>query len=129
MATEDKEQRRGGEEFMKFLVVGGVSFLLHNIVYLLLIRIDINASIAYALGYATWMVTNFTLSNLFVFRTRPTLKRAVGFCISSAVYFAIQFAGFTLCRHLNIPDALITPIVYTIAFPINFLMVRYVLKK
>lgn len=119
---------RSTHEFLKFVVVGAVSFIAHNIVYLLLCDIIPHAA-AYTLGYASWMIINFLLSNYITFHTKPTVRRAVGFVISSGVYYLIQLAGFTLCRLVALPDVIVTPVVYTISFPINFLMVRYVLKK
>lgn len=119
---------RSTHEFLKFVLVGAVSFIAHNIVYLLLCNI-IPHAVAYTLGYASWMVINFLLSNYVTFHTKPTVRRAVGFAISSGVYYLIQLGGFTLCRLVALPDVIVTPVVYTVSFPINFLMVRYVLKR
>ena len=101
-------------EFLKFVAVGGVSFLVHNFIYLFLTHFAVNAMLAYSAGYVSWVATNFLLSNYITFHTRPTIKSAV---------------GFTLCRWLAVPDVIITPLVYTIAFPANFFMVRYVFRR
>ena len=121
--------RRSRQEFLKFLLVGGVSFLVHNLVYLVLVYAGCNHTIAYSLGYMSWMVVNFLLSSYYTFRSKPTLKRALGFMISSGVYYLVQLASFTLCSLCHVPDIIITPVVYTISFPINFIMVRYVLRQ
>lgn len=121
--------RRSRSEFLKFMLVGGLSFIVHNLVYIGLIHIDANPTLAYSLGYASWMVVNFLLSSYYTFHSRPTLKRAFGFLLSSAIYYLIQMLCFWLCVELGVPDAIITPVVYTIAFPINFLMVRYALAR
>lgn len=129
MSKAEKRRANKWWEFAKFVVVGGVSFLLHNALYLLLLRLSVDATVAYSMGYAAWMVSNFLLSNYITFHTRPTWRRAFGFMLSSAAYYLIQLLGFALCRWLEVPDTILTPLVYTVAFPLNFLMVRYVLKR
>lgn len=116
-------------EFLKFVAVGGVSFLVHNFIYLFLTHFAVNATLAYSAGYVSWAITNFLLSNYITFHTRPTFKSAVGFVVSACLYYLIQLVGFTLCRWLAVPDVIITPLVYTIAFPANFFMVRYVFRR
>lgn len=123
-----RPNRRSTMEFVKFVAVGGVSFVTHYALYMVLTHLGVNATLAYTLGYVSWMVVNFTLSNYFAFHTRPSVKRALGFAISSGIYYLIQPGGFALCRWVGVPNILVTPLVYTIAFPINFVMVRYVLK-
>lgn len=118
-----------GAEFLKFVLVGGVSFIVHNVVYLLLIHFGVHPSFSYTMGYASWMIVNFILSNYITFNTTPSLRRAIGFAVSSLLYYIIQMCGFWLCRWLQLPDIIITPLVYTIAFPLNFLMVRFVLRR
>ncbi len=130
MANIKKDKRKQhARELLKFWASGVASFFMHNVVYLMLLYCGINASVAYALGFVAWMTTNFLLSNFFTFRTRPSVRRAIAFSISAAIFFAIQFVGFTVCQYLDIHDGLITPIVYTVAFPFNFLMVRYAMRK
>jgi putative flippase GtrA len=127
-AKKDKRKQHA-RELLKFWASGVASFFMHNVVYLMLLYLGTNASVAYALGFVAWMTTNFLLSNYFTFRTRPSVRRAIAFCISAAIFFAIQFVGFAVCQRLDIHDALITPIVYSVAFPFNFLMVRYAMRK
>lgn len=118
---------RTRSEFIKFLIVGGISFVVHNVVYMLLLDV-VGGSLAYSLGYVSWMAVNFLLSNYVTFKTRPTMRRAVGFVFSSAIYYLLQMCVYALCAWLDVPDIIVTPLVYTITFPLNFLMVRYVLK-
>lgn len=120
--------KQSKHEFLKFLVVGAISFVVHNVVYIVLCN-TIDQTLAYTAGYASWMIVNFLLSNYITFHTTPTLRRAVGFIVSSGVYYLIQLLCFTLCSLISVPDIIVTPVVYTISFPINFVMVRYVLKR
>lgn len=121
--------KQGKIEFIKFSIVGAISFIFHNIVYLLLIEFGINDTIAYSAGYCTWAVSNFLLSSYYTFHTQPTLKRALGFAASATIYYLIQLVGFSICQWIGLPDIVITPLVYTFAFPFNFVMVRLVLKE
>ena len=127
--TKKNKRRQHARELLKFWASGVASFFMHNVVYLMLLYCGTNASVVYALGFVAWMTTNFLLSNYFTFRTRPSLRRAIAFSISAAIFFAIQFVGFSVCQHFDVHDGLITPIVYTVAFPFNFLMVRYAMRK
>lgn len=126
MRKPSKQARR---EFIKFSAVGLISFLMHNIVYLLLTYFEVNATLAYSLGYISWAVSNFLLSTYVTFRTRATVKRAVGFAVSILLYYIVQMTIFTLLQLTPVPEILVTPIVYACAFPINFLMVRWVMKR
>lgn len=126
MRKPSKQARR---EFVKFSALGLIAFLMHNVVYMLLTYFDVNATLAYSLGYISWAVSNFLLSTYVTFRTRATVKRAVGFAACIAIYYLVQMTIFTLIQLTPVPEILVTPIVYACAFPINFIMVRWVMKR
>lgn len=124
-----KPSKKTRKEFLRFAVVGAVSFLLHNVVYLLLTHLGTNLTLAYSLGFLSWAISNYLLSTFVTFRTRLSFRRAVGYTVSIGIYYLVQLAIFTLLQLTPTPEILITPIVYTIAFPINFVMVRWVMKR
>lgn len=126
MRKPSKSTRR---EFVRFAVVGAISFLLHNVVYLALTCLGVNLTLAYTLGYLSWALSNYLLSTYVTFCTRITLRRAVGYAISIGLYYLVQLAIFSLLQLTPTPEILVTPIVYAIAFPINFVMVRRVMKR
>lgn len=124
-----KPSKKTRKEFLRFAAVGAISFLLHNVVYLLLTHFGVNLTLAYSLGYISWAISNYLLSTFVTFRTRLSIKRAVGYAVSIGIYYLVQLAIFSLLQLTPTPEILITPIVYAIAFPINFVMVRWVMKR
>lgn len=124
-----KPSKKTRKEFLRFVVVGAISFLLHNVVYMLLTHRGITPTVAYTFGYLSWAVSNYLLSTFVTFRTRLSVKRAVGYAVSIGIYYLVQLAIFSLLQLTPTPEILVTPIVYAIAFPINFVMVRWVMKR
>lgn len=124
---EEQSTKRRWEIFI-FMAAGFISFLLHSAVYLLLINVGTNDTVAYSIGFGAWMTANFLLSCFVTFRERPTIMLACGFALSAFAYYLVQFILFSACQWLSAPDIIITPLVYMISFPINYLMMRRVFK-
>lgn len=110
-------------------------------------------TLTYTTGYIVSFVCNYLVSLKWTFRTRGSMKKGLGFAFSHAVnagmhllllnLFRVLGAGTvlvslfqTMCPWLiellpvlGRPESLLPFPVYAIVVPINFLMVRYFLKK
>ena len=115
-------------EFIRFGMVGGLATVVHYGLYLLL-KQWINLNIAYTVGYALSFLMNFWLSNKFTFRTKPSVKKGVGFAASHLTNYLLHIILLNFFIWIGI-DSNLAPIpVLCIVVPINFLLVRTALKR
>ena len=144
-----KISRLISKEFIRFAIVGVAATGIHYGVYLLFLQIIPQAvshqeNIAYSIGYVVSFVFNFILTSVFTFKTKANVKKSIGFVMSHAINFGLHNGLLKFYLWLSLPDflltlksreLLITPIeyapilVFAIAVPINFLLVRFVFKS
>lgn len=116
------------KEFIRFGIVGCFATFIHYGIYLIL-NLWINTTIAYSIGYGISFLGNFYLSNKFTFKTKPTIKKGIGFGLSHFINYLLQVILLSIFIKLGIPDRYAPIPVFCIAVPVNFLMVRFVLKS
>lgn len=116
------------KEAIRFGIVGVIATIIHYGIYLLL-KIWINVSISYSLGYIISLIANFWLSNVFTFKTKPSLKSSVGFGLSHLINYLMHISLLNLFILLGIPNTYAPIPVFCIVVPINFMLVRTALKK
>lgn len=115
-------------EIIRFGIVGIIATIIHYGIYLAL-NLIIFSWIAYSIGYGISFLGNFYLSNRFTFKTKPTVKKGVGFGLSHFINYLLQVILLSIFIKLGIPDKYAPIPVFCIAVPVNFLMVRFVLKS
>lgn len=115
-------------EIIRFGIVGIIATIIHYGIYLAL-NFIIVSWIAYSIGYGISFLGNFYLSNRFTFKTKPTFKKGVGFGLSHFINYLLQVILLSVFIKLGMPDKYAPIPVFCIAVPINFLMVRFVLKS
>lgn len=115
-------------EIIRFGIVGVIATIIHYGIYLAL-NLIIVSWIAYSIGYGISFLCNFYLSNKFTFKTKPTIKKGIGFGVSHFVNYLLQVILLSIFIKLGIPDNYAPLPVFCIAVPVNFLMVRFVLKS
>lgn len=116
------------KELIRFGIVGIIATIIHYGIYLGL-NFIIPSWIAYSIGYGTSFLCNFYLSNKFTFKTKPTIKKGIGFGLSHFINYLLQIILLSIFIKLGISDKYAPIPVFCIAVPINFLMVRFVLKS
>lgn len=116
------------QEIIRFGIVGVIATIIHYEIYLVL-NLIITSWIAYSIGYGISFLGNFYLSNRFTFKTKPTFKKGVGFGLSHFINYLLQIILLSIFIKLGMPDKYAPIPVFCIAVPINFLMVRFVLKS
>ncbi len=116
------------KEIIRFGIVGIIATIIHYGIYLAL-NLIIVSWIAYSIGYGISFLGNFYLSNRFTFKTKPTFKKGVGFGLSHFINYLLQVILLSVFIKLGMPDKYAPIPVFCIAVPINFLMVRFVLKS
>ena len=116
------------KEVCRFCIVGGLATIVHYGIYLLL-QIWIWTWLAYTLGYALSFVMNYILTNLFTFKTKPSVMNGVGFVVSHAINYGLHIGFLELFLWLGISEVWAPIPVYCLVIPINFLLVRFVFKN
>ena len=115
-------------EMVRFIVVGIVATAIHYGVYYLLLG-PVGHNIAYTVGYAVSFVANFMLSSLFTFRVRPSVQRFAGFGLSHLLNYVIQIVLLNVFILVGIPSSWAPLPVFVVVVPLNFLLVRFALKR
>ncbi len=115
-------------ELFRFSIVGTIATVTHYGMYLLLLQF-LKTNIAYTIGYLISFLLNFLLSSHFTFQTRPTLLKGVGFGASHALNYALHIILLNGFIWLGVSQQLAPIPVFAIVIPVNFLLVRYVLKS
>ena len=113
---------------LRFAVTGVMAVAIHYGVYMIL-RQWMTDTIAYAIGYGVSFVCNFLLTCVFTFHKRANMHRGIGFCIAHVINFCLQIGLFKMFLWLGVASDIAPLIVFCIAVPMNFLLVRYVFKK
>lgn len=158
MATAAWKQT-GGEFARFFVVGVGATLLHLGVYLLLNWLLDLSKSDAwgitatYAVGYLVSFVANYVASLRWTFKTEGSVRKGLGFALSHLVnafmhlillnFFRAAGAGDALSMLLiwlapwlvdwlpvlGRPESLLPLPVYVIVVPLNFIMVRYFLKR
>ena len=115
-------------QFVRFVLNGVLSSAIHYGIYYVLLFWTI-ANIAYITGYLVSFVSNFFLTSYFTFRTKPTLKRFIGFSGSHAFNFGLHVVLFNIFLWLGVHELIIPLLVIGIAMMVQFFILRLVFVK
>lgn len=115
-------------QFLRFVLNGVLSSAIHYGIYYVLLFWTI-ANIAYITGYLVSFVSNFFLTSYFTFRTKPTLKRFIGFSGSHALNFGLHVVLFNIFLWLGVHELIIPLLVIGIAMMVQFFILRLVFVK
>ena len=115
-------------QFVRFTLNGALSSAIHYGIYYVLLFCTV-ANVAYITGYLVSFVSNFFLTSYFTFRTKPTLKRFIGFSGSHAINFGLHVVLFNIFLWLGIHQLIIPLLVIGIAMMVQFFILRLVFTK
>lgn len=113
---------------MRFAIVGAAATLIQYGVYLMLVRLT-HAATANTVGYAISFLFNFYASTRFTFRVKANARRGAGFVLSHAVNYLLQMGTLTFFIWVGVPQSLAPIPMFCICVPVNFLLVRFFLKR
>lgn len=116
------------KELIRFFIVGVTMTFLQYYIYWLL-KFWINYNIAYTISYFLSFIVNFFLTTYFTFRSRATIKKGLGFSGVHIFNYFFQMVLLNAFVFIGI-DKTFAPIpVYILVVPIQFILVRFVVKK
>lgn len=140
-ADEGHYRPSGGAlgEIVRFGIVGVTATLLQYGIYFALIqfigdgasaaRQHFLTTAAMTVGYALSFVFNFFASTRFTFRVKANARRGAGFLFSHAVNYLLQMLTLNLFLWLGVPKAWAPIPMFCVCVPVNFLLVRFFLKR
>ena len=134
----DKRRQQLGE-VVRFGIVGVTATLLQYFIYWLLLRLAIHwdveagthtlSTVAMTIGYVVSFIYNFIASTRFTFRVKANARRGAGFLFSHVVNYSLQMLTLNLFLLLGISEQWAPIPMFCVCVPINFLLVRFFLKR
>lgn len=134
----DKRRQQLGE-VVRFGIVGVTATLLQYFIYWLLLRLAIHwdveagthtlSTVAMTIGYVVSFIYNFIASTRFTFRVKANARRGAGFLFSHVVNYSLQMLTLNLFLLLGIGKQWAPIPMFCVCVPINFLLVRFFLRR
>ena len=134
-----KRQKLG--EVVRFAIVGGIATVLQYVIYLAAMPLLANlipalgnsdhtlATVANTLAYILSFIFNFIASTRYTFKVKANAKRGAGFTFSQIVNYSMQTLFLNLFVGLGLAKQMAMIPTLCICIPVNFLLVRFFLKK
>lgn len=134
-----KRQKLG--EVVRFAIVGGIATVLQYVIYLAAMPLLANlipalgnsdhtlATVANTLAYILSFIFNFIASTRYTFKVKANAKRGAGFTFSHIVNYSMQTLFLNLFVGLGLAKQMAMIPTLGICIPVNFLLVRFFLKK
>jgi len=124
----NSRQRQRLGEIVRFGVVGVAATALQYVVYWVLVH-WLHPTVSLTIGYVVSFVFNFIATTKFTFRVATNARHGAGFALSHAVNYALQVALLNLFLWLGVGKQLALLPVFCVCIPVNFLLVRFFMKK
>lgn len=122
----DKKQKIG--EILRFCIVGALATILQYGIYLGF-ELFLNHNISMTIGYIISFAFNFYASTRFTFKVKANAHRGAGFVLSHVVNYLLQMVTLNFFIWLGVSEKIAPVPMFCICVPVNFLLVRYFLKK
>lgn len=126
-------------EVVRFAIVGAAATLLQYAIYFGLIQFigsgvskadaHLWSAVAMTVGYVLSFVFNFIASTRFTFRVKANARRGAGFLFSHVVNYTLQMLTLNFFLWLGLSKQLAAIPMFCICVPINFILVRFFLKR
>ena len=114
-------------EVVRFGITGVVSTLVTYIVYYICLY-WLNPTVSFSIGYIVSMIVNYYMTTTYTFKVKANKKNAAGFVVSNAINYLLCAFFLNLFIWIGVPERLAPIPMYIICIPINFLIVRFVMK-
>lgn len=124
----NSQQRQRLGEVVRFGVVGVLATAVQYVVYWVLIH-WINPTLSLTIGYIVSFLFNFIATTKFTFRVAANARHGAGFAFSHAVNYTLQVALLNAFLWLGVSKQIALIPVFCVCIPVNFLLVRFFLKR
>ena len=124
---EPKRKQQIGE-IVRFGIVGGVATLIQYGVYLLMLY-AVSPTLSNTICYAVSFLFNFVASTRYTFKVKTNARHGAGFALSHLINYGLQIVMLHLFMALGFSEKLAPVPMFCVCVPINFLLVRFFLKR
>ena len=121
----DKEKRG---EILRFGLIGALATLIQYVVYWCLIH-GMHHNLAMTIGYVMSFVFNFLASTHYTFKVDASIKHGLGFTFSHVVNYLLQMTTLNIFLWIGVGKQWAPIPMFCICVPINFVLVRFFLKR
>ena len=135
----DDARREKLGEVIRFGIVGGLATVLQYVIYLAMMPVLNHfipqmgdhslATTANTIAYIVSFIFNFIASTRYTFKVKANAKRGPGFTLSHVVNYTMQTVCLNLFVGLGLAKQWAMIPTLCICIPVNFLLVRFFLKK
>ena len=135
----DDSKREKLGEVTRFGIVGGLATVLQYAIYLAIMPVLSHfipqlgdhtlATAANTIAYVVGFIFNFIASTRYTFKVKANAKRGAGFTLSHVVNYSMQTICLNLFVGLGLAKQWAMIPTLCICIPVNFLLVRFFLKK
>ena len=135
----DDAKREKLGEVIRFGIVGGLATVLQYVIYLAMMPALAHfipnmcdhslATTANTIAYIVSFIFNFIASTRYTFKVKANAKRVAVFTLSHIVNYSMQTLCLNLFVGLGLAKQLAMIPTLCICIPVNFLLVRFFLKK
>ena len=134
-----KRQKLG--EVIRFGIVGAVATILQYVIYLAAMPLLVSlipslsgddhtlATVSNTLAHIISFIFNFIASTRYTFKVKANAKRGAGFTLSHIVNYSMQTLFLNLFVGLGLMKQIAMIPTLCICIPVNFLLVRFFLKR
>lgn len=121
-------QRQKLGEVVRFGIVGVLATLLQYAIYTVLL-LWCSPSLSMTVGYILSFIFNFIASTRFTFKVETNARHGAGFALSHVVNYLLQMATLNFFLWIGVSKTLAPIPMFCICVPVNFVLVRFFLKK
>lgn len=128
LARLTPQQRQKLGEVVRFGIVGVLATLLQYAIYTVLL-LWCSPSLSMTVGYILSFIFNFIASTRFTFKVETNARHGAGFALSHMVNYLLQMATLNFFLWIGVSKTLAPIPMFCICVPVNFVLVRFFLKK
>ena len=128
LARLTPQQRQKLGEVVRFGIVGVLATLLQYAIYTVLL-LWCSPSLSMTVGYILSFIFNFIASTRFTFKVETNARHGAGFALSHVVNYLLQMTTLNFFLWIGVSKTLAPIPMFCICVPVNFVLVRFFLKK
>lgn len=115
-------------EILRFGMTGVVSTLATYLFYYIFLN-WLNPTMSFTIAYLIAMAINYVMTTSFTFKVKASKKNAAGFVVSNVINYGLCALFLNFFIWIGVSEKFAPIPMYMICIPINFLIVRYIMKK
>lgn len=116
------------KEVVRFCITGIISTITTYAVYYICFSFT-NPTFAFFIGYLVAFFVNYIMTLSFTFKVKASAKNGVGFVVTNVINLLLCELFLNIFIWLGVTIQWAPIPMYAICIPINFFLVRYIMKK